>query len=316
MKRIKLISSLLTVALLSLSSVSHAQNPSKETSTVLASSSLALKAKTQYANIGDHKIAYRKLGKGSPVILINRFRGTLDTWDPLFLDLLAQENTVIIFDQSGIGYSEGALPLTMQDLAGEVTQLADYLKIGKFNVMGWSFGGWVAQYVTFYNPDRILKTILIDNNPMGKNEVAMEPKFAESGMKANKDLGFEDYVTLFFEPKSEKSRLAAKKSLERISKRMDYSKVPERPEILQRYFAPIASIVADAENFRGAYATLKTPVLVISGDHDISFSFENWYPLIKKAPTTQFIVFPDAGHGPQDQYPELASSYIKTFLKN
>jgi pimeloyl-ACP methyl ester carboxylesterase len=52
----------------------------------------------------------------------------------------------------------------MKVLSAEVTNLADYLKIDKFNVMGWSYGGWVAQYVTFYNPSRILKTVIIDAN--------------------------------------------------------------------------------------------------------------------------------------------------------
>lgn len=316
MKSIKFISSALAALLLLAASNSNAQASSTRVECKQISLSPALKAATQYANVNDQKIAYRKFGKGVPLILINRFRGTLDTWDPLFLDLLAKQNTVIIFDESGIGYSEGSLPLTMKELSAEVIGLADFLKIDKFNVLGWSYGGWVAQYAMFYNPSRVLKTILIDNNAMGKNEVAMQSAFAQSAMKANKDLGFEDYVILFYEPKSEKSRLAAQKSLERISKRMDYSKVPESPEVLNRYFASVPAIAEDAENFRAAYSTLKTPVLVMSGDHDISFSFENWYPIIRKAPTTQFIVLPDAGHGPQDQYPELASSYINTFLKN
>lgn len=316
MKSIKLLSSLLAASLLLAATNSNAKEPSKVIDSKQVSLSPALRATTYYANVNNHKIGYRKFGKGAPLILINRFRGTLDTWDPLFLDLLAKQNTVIIFDQSGIGYSEGSLPLTMKELAAEVTGLADNLKIDKFNVIGWSYGGWVAQYVMFYNPSRVLKTILIDNNAMGKNAVAMEPAFAQSAMKTNKDLGFEDYVTMFFEPRSENSRLAAQKSLARISSRIDYSKVPENPEVLNRYFAPVQSIIEDAENFRAAYATLKTPVLVMSGDHDISFSFENWYPLIGKAPTTQFIVLPEAGHGPQDQYPELASSYINIFLKN
>jgi pimeloyl-ACP methyl ester carboxylesterase len=296
--------------------VSFLANPVYSQKSISQVESFALKATTQYATINNHKVGFRKFGKGSPLFLANRFRGTLDTWDPLFLDLLAKQNTVIIFDYSGIGYSEGELPLTMKNLSAEITNLADYLKIDKFNVMGWSYGGWVAQYVTFYNPSRVLKTVVIDANAMGKNEIAMEPAFAQSGMKANKDLQFEDYVILFFEPKSEKSRLAAKQSIERISKRMDNSKVPEKPEILQRYFAPTAAVVEDKENFRAAYATLKTPVLVISGDHDISFAVDNWYPLIRKAPTMQLIVFPDAGHGPHQQYPELASGYINTFLKN
>ncbi|OQP60554.1 alpha/beta hydrolase [Niastella vici] len=278
--------------------------------------SLSLKATTQFAIVNHHKVAYRKFGSGVPLIMANRFRGTLDTWDPLFLDLLAKQNTVITFDYSGIGYSEGELPLTMQDLSAEVISLADYLKIDKFNMLGWSYGGWIAQYVTFLYPSRIAKTVVIDANAMGKNEIPMDPAFAKSGMKPNKELQLEDYVILFFEPKSEKSREAARKSIERISKRLDESKVPEKPEVLQRYFAPNAAVVEDKENFRAAYATLRTSVMVISGDHDISFAVDNWYPLVRKAPTMQLIVFPDAGHGPQHQYPELAAGYISTFLKN
>ncbi len=45
---------------------------------------LVTKAQTQFASIDNKKIAYRKFGKGTPIIIANRFRGTLDTWDPLF----------------------------------------------------------------------------------------------------------------------------------------------------------------------------------------------------------------------------------------
>lgn len=39
----------------------------------------ALTVETQYADIDNNKIAYRKMGNGTPIILANRFRGTLDT---------------------------------------------------------------------------------------------------------------------------------------------------------------------------------------------------------------------------------------------
>ncbi len=273
----------------------------------------ALTAKTQFAFIEGKKIAYRKFGVGTPLILTNRFRGTLDTWDPLFLDMLATNNTVITFDYAGIGYSEGALPLDIKEVASEATKLADYLKIDKFNIMGWSYGGWVAQYVMFLHPDRVMKTVLIGTNPMGKNDVAFEPAFLERALKPVND--FEDAVVLFFEPKSEKSRSAAQASMGRIMQHTDWSKVPSTPEVFQRYFASNSAILEDKDHFRAAYATLKTPVLVVSGDHDISFATENWFPLLKNAPTVQHIILPDAGHAPQFQYPELATSYINSFLR-
>lgn len=267
---------------------------------------------TQYAVIDNQKIAYRKIGKGTPIILTNRFRGTLDTWDPLFLELLAKNNTVITFDYAGIGYSTGELPLDIKDVAAEVTKLADYLKIDKFNVMGWSYGGWVAQYVTFLNPNRIVKTVLIGTNPMGKNDVAFEPAFLERALKPVND--FEDGVVIFFEPKSEKSRAAAQASMGRIFAHADVSKIPATQDLFQRYFASNKAIGEDKDNYRAAYETLKTPVLVISGDHDISFATENWFPLLKKAPSIQHIIFPESGHAPHFQYPELSTSYINTFL--
>ncbi len=268
----------------------------------------------QYAIIDNRKIAYRKFGNGTPIILANRFRGILDTWDPLFLELLAKNNTVIIFDYPGIGYSEGELPLNIKEVASEVIKLADYLQIDKFNVLGWSYGGLVAQYITFLYPQRINKTVLIGTNPPGKNQVPFEPAFLERALKPQNNS--EDHTILFYEPKSEKSVLSAKESMDRISQNLDESKIPATQELFQRYFASTGSVTIDEDNFREGYSSIKTPTLVISGDHDISFALENWYPIIKNAPTLQLIVLPEAGHAPQFQYPNLSTGYISAFLNN
>ncbi|SIS86378.1 alpha/beta fold hydrolase [Chryseobacterium gambrini] len=272
----------------------------------------ALTTETQYANIDSKQIAYRKIGNGTPIILANRFRGTLDTWDPLFLDLLAQTNTVITFDYSGIGYSEGELPLDLHLVSAEVIKIADYLNIGKFIVGGWSYGGLIAQYVTFLYPTRVLSTVIIGSNPMGKNETSLSPLFLEKALQPSYTP--EDIITLFFEPKSEESAASGLASLQRIAQRYDESKVPIKVETLQRYFAPTEQLANDIDNFREAYKTLKTPVLVISGDNDISFAAENWFPLLQNAPTLQHIIMPNTGHAPHYQYPELTTSYIKIFI--
>ncbi|WP_341908393.1 alpha/beta hydrolase [Fluviicola taffensis] len=274
----------------------------------------ALTTETQYANIDNKQIAYRKFGNGTPLILANRFRGTLDTWDPLFLDLLAEKNTVITFDYSGIGYSEGELPVDLHQVAAEVTKIADYLKFDKYVVGGWSYGGLIAQYATFLYPNRVLGTVIIGSNPMGKNEAPLSPLFLEKALQPSYTV--EDIITLFFEPSSENSRLTAIASLQRIAHRLDESKVPATPEIFQRYFAPSQQLADDVDNFREAYKTLQTPVLALSGDNDISFAVENWFPLLKNAPTLQHIIMPNTGHAPHFQYPELTTAYINCFINN
>ena len=65
-------------------------------------------APTLYPEIGGLKLSYRRVGAGKPLVLFNRFRGTLDTWDPLFIVSLAGEGfEVITFDYSGLGLSTG-----------------------------------------------------------------------------------------------------------------------------------------------------------------------------------------------------------------
>jgi hypothetical protein len=48
--------------------------------------------------------AYRQCGKeaGTPLALLTHFRGTVDTWDPPFINSLAASRTVILFDNVGI----------------------------------------------------------------------------------------------------------------------------------------------------------------------------------------------------------------------
>ncbi|MFC3161643.1 alpha/beta fold hydrolase [Chryseobacterium arachidis] len=189
----------------------------------------ALNAETKFAEIKNNKIAYRQIGNGAPLFFVNRFRGIMDTWDPLFLDSLAEKNTVILFDYPGIGSSEGELPLDVIEVAGTVPALADHLGIDKFNVLGWSYGGLVAQAVTFQNQERVLKTVLIGTNPPGENAIPIEQVFFDHALKPINDL--EDEYYLFFEPASEKSRQAAKESHDRIGQRLERSLIPSTMEV-------------------------------------------------------------------------------------
>jgi len=272
----------------------------------------SINAKTEFAELGDIQIAYRKFGQGTPLLLYNRFRGVLDTWDPLFIDSLAEQHSLVIFDYPGIGDSTGELPVDIYEVAGYGTRLMDYLQIEQFDILGWSYGGLVAQTALFVNKERVGKAILIGTNPPGINEVPFDKAFFEKALKPTND--HEDEYTLFFEPTSAKSRAAADESFSRIANRLDRDKIPSTQEKFQRYFGGSAMIKEDSHKFREQYQKIQNPVLVISGDHDISFAVENWFPLLRHAPTMQHIILNDSGHGPQHQQPELTAGYINFFL--
>lgn len=58
----------------------------------------------------------------------------------------------------------------------------------------------------------------------------------------------------------------------------------------------------------------RSPILVVSGDHDIGFPVENWYEQSRDLPTVQHIVLSQSGHGPQHQRPEAVAEYIAAFV--
>lgn len=269
-------------------------------------------SQTSYATINQWQIAYRHFGQGTPILFYNRFRGILDTWDPLFLDSLANNHTIVLFDYPGIGDSEGELSADLGAVADIGIQLMTVLGYKNFHVAGWSYGGLVAQAALFLHKNTVRKAVLIGTNPPGNNQVPFEPLFFERALKPSNDP--EDEAVLFFEPASAQSRAAAHASGERIAKRLDRAKIPATQGLFQKYFAGSAFMKEDEHDFRGQYKTLENPVLVLSADHDISFAVENWFPLLRNAPSMQHIIINDAGHGLQHQHPELIAGYIHLFL--
>lgn len=266
----------------------------------------------RHVDVAGNRIAYRSIGAGAPMILLNRMRGTLDTWDPLFLDELARANRVITVDYPGIGYSAGELPTDTGQAAGFVRTFADALAIDRFVLLGWSWGGTVAQTFLVEHPGRATHVVLIGTAPPGKGPVSIQPAFLERAFKPVNDL--DDEIVLFFEPRSEVSRAAAKQSHDRIYARPQVTeRIPSAPETISAYLKAAASYHDDAEGRLQKLMTTRTPILVISGDNDISTAVENWLALKGRIPNAHLIVYPESGHAPQHQYPQLAAAQIALF---
>lgn len=275
---------------------------------------LAINSKILFATIKDKKIAYRSIGTGKPLILLNRFRGNLDTWDPLFLDSLAKKFNVITFDPSGFASSTGTPNVTLSDFANDVKNLAEALNLKECSIGGWSFGGMIAQVATAEFPELFSHLILIGTNPPGQNEFPIEEIFFEVSRKLHNDLADEEI--LFFEPKSEKSKKAALESHNRLAERKESWDSAIAPELWNNYSLAVGEFIEDKKNYRNAILETKTPILVLSGDHDLCFPVENWFALSKKFKSGHLIVSPQSGHGPQHEFPELFAKYIIDFVEH
>jgi len=275
----------------------------------------AIDAPNQFVDLGDRRLAYRSIGSGKPIVLCVRFRGNMDAWDPAFLDALAASGLrVITFDFAGWGLSTGERQMNPAVLAKDAADLIEALDLQDAIIGGWSLGGMVAQIVLMMYPQRLSHAVLIGTTPPGPIVKEGEALFNE--LAAIPGATLERDTIVFFEPASAASRAAAAASFERLRQRRE----GRSPEIDTAWAAAILGPAPRNPAFPApqvleALKRTPLPVLHIGGDHDIVFPVENWYALNGQLPTLQLLTFPQAGHGPQHQYPEAAASHIATFAR-
>ncbi len=261
--------------------------------------------------VGARQFAYRTVGTGSPVIFLQRFRGTMDDWDPAFVDAVAASHRVILFDNAGVSSSTGEVAPTLGAAADDAVAFARNLGIDKAAVLGWSMGGLIAQEVAIRHPDFTRQAIVIGAVPPGPTPSPTQQVFATTARKPVYD--FEDQVTLFF-TQSEASRKAAQRSLDRIAGRT----VDREPAVSVAAYTNQTVAIKGFHEDLDALAKLETsdvPILVLNGNQDIANPVDNWYALGAKARSAEIHVFPDAAHGSLHQYPERAAEEINSFIR-
>jgi pimeloyl-ACP methyl ester carboxylesterase len=102
-----------------------------------------------FASFDGAKIYYETRGEGFPVLLVHGFISTSTSWKrtALYFDLLKQGYQVIVLDMRGNGKSDKPHDSTAYDNdaeAKDVIGLLGFLKIKKYNVVGYSRGSIIT----------------------------------------------------------------------------------------------------------------------------------------------------------------------------
>ncbi|HVS99425.1 MAG TPA: alpha/beta hydrolase [Solirubrobacterales bacterium] len=124
------------------------------------------------------RVAWRAVGDGPPLLLLNGYAATGADWDPAFLGLLAGRHRVICPDNAGLGDSVLADDQEVGGVAGmtaDAIALLDALGIERAAVVGWSMGGFVAQSLLRAAPDRVAALGLISTDTGGPDCVDADP---------------------------------------------------------------------------------------------------------------------------------------------
>ena len=97
--------------------------------------------------------------EGRPLLLVNGVGANIEMWEP-FRRSLGSRHT-IAFDAPGTGRSSTPTrPLTMRELGTVTLGLLDSLGYGTVDVLGYSFGGSIAQEMARVDPARIHRLVL------------------------------------------------------------------------------------------------------------------------------------------------------------
>ncbi|MGE0065854.1 MAG: alpha/beta fold hydrolase [Solirubrobacterales bacterium] len=125
-------------------------------------------AASEAIEIDGRRYAWRSLGAGPPLVMVNGYAATSTDWSPAFLAALAESFELICPDNRGVGESEpGREELTIAAMAADVEALLDALGVETAAVCGWSMGGYVAQAVAERAPARVTGLALIGTHPGG-----------------------------------------------------------------------------------------------------------------------------------------------------
>jgi len=272
-------------------------------------------APTQFVQAKGIRLAYRRFGKpgGVPLVLNQHFTGTMDHWDPAVTDGLAESREVILFDNAGVSSSSGDVPTTIEEMGANALAFIKALGLKKVDVLGFSIGGFVAQEVTLQAPELVRRLVLVGTGPRGGQSMATLTPEAQRIFGATYKKSEEIWLKVHFTD-SEASQAAGHEFLKRFLQRTEN----RDPEVNEKVApAQIEAIGKWGMQREGSYEYLKTilqPTLVINGDNDvIIYSINSWI-LQQNIPNAQLIIYPDASHGSQYQYPERFVRHVSMFL--
>ena len=272
-------------------------------------------APTQFVATNGIRFAYRRFGKsgGVPLLFNQHFTGTLDHWDPAVTDGLARDREVILFDNAGVSSSTGDVPTTFEEMGANALAFTRALDLKEVDVLGFSIGGFVAQEITLQAPELVRRLVLVGTGPRGGQGMDTLTPEAQQIFSATYNKPEELWLKVHFTP-SEASQAAGREFLKRFLRRTE-----NRDPAVNEKVAPaqLEAISKWGVQRAGSYEYLeriRQPTLVVNGDDDvIVYSINSWI-LQQNIPNAQLIIYPDANHGSQYQYPQRFVRHVADFL--
>ncbi|WP_084582877.1 alpha/beta fold hydrolase [Sphingomonas azotifigens] len=260
------------------------------------------------------RYAYRRFGTpgGTPLVLLPRFRGDLDTWDPALLDALAETRELVLVNNRGVSSSSGTTPATIADMARDLIAFLEALELRSIDLLGFSLGGFVAQEVALIRPDGVRRLVLAATGPQGGPNMHGWRKDIADAVRKDEP-GAAELLYTFFKP-TETSQAAGRAYLGRFLARTEDRDVPSSLQTRDAHYDAVCAWgVADHAKLQ-RLQSIRQPTFVANGDADAMIPPSLSHLMGGLIPQAEVKIYPDAGHGFLFQHHAEFAADVNAFL--
>lgn len=247
-------------------------------------------------NVNGIRLAYERLGTGTPMVLLHGYPLDHHLWDDV-VPLLSVTFDLIVPDLRGFGGSSTVESFyAMEDFAGDIAALLDHLGIQKAVIVGHSMGGYIALAFARLYPARVTGLGLVGSQALADAPDRKEGRYKSAAEVADKGIG--SVVAVMTSKLTSDARLQgyAKQSMER-----------------QQPAAYIGALKAMAERVDSTpvLASFHFPVVLVHGDADALIPIDRAREIKAAIPEAHLVEISGAGHMPMMESPQKTAEALK-----
>lgn len=241
------------------------------------------------------------VGKGLPIVLIHGFLGSSIMWKPQ-INYLKKDYRVITPDLPGFGNSKKAQSKdSIKEMAKTVLSCLKEKNIDTFFLLGHSMGGMIVQEIAKLAGEKIKKLICYGTGPRGNIPGRFET-INESRNRLKKD-GLSSTVY----------RIAKTWFVEGDKANFFYL-CEEAGNATTLEAADNALVAMKKWNGVENLENIKNSTIIIWGDKDKAYNFDQVNTLNKKIPNNEIFIFKDCSHNVHLEKPDEFNQCIHKFL--
>jgi pimeloyl-ACP methyl ester carboxylesterase len=257
------------------------------------------------ADVNGHELYYEQRGEGEPLLLIMGMSGTHLSWGDAFVDGLARDFTVTVYDHRGVGRSARAeAGYAIADLADDAAGLLDALGLEDAHVLGISMGGMVAQELALRHPERV-RTLALGCTYSGGEGASLAPPSTVQRLQGALTSGDREQALRAGWELNVSERFAADDAAYAAHR----DRALALPVPVPVIFAQMQAITG--HDTSGRLTAIGAPTLVVHGTEDAMLPVANGRLIASRVPDARLEILEGVGHMFWIEQPERSAELVR-----